>query len=132
MKSGNYSTKTEICLLFLDLFLLKLWYISIFPNKLDISPTKRKELFPVLCRKFFRLYLWKYLGPICILSCTAIFGKISENFFTVYPSARSLFFRFYQVITEGPDQRTQDSKTLKSIVKKSQDMAILKAANFFL
>ena len=32
--------KTEICSLFLDLFPLKLWNISIFPNKLDISPTK--------------------------------------------------------------------------------------------
>ena len=33
MKSGNYSTKTEICSLFLHLFPLKLWNISIFSNK---------------------------------------------------------------------------------------------------
>ena len=79
-----YSTKTEICLLFLDLFPLKLWNISIFPNKLDISPAKQLELFPVLCRKYSRLYLWKNLRPICILSCPTIFGKIFEILFTVY------------------------------------------------
>ena len=40
-KNGNYSTKTEICSLFLDLFPLKLLNKYIFPNKLDISLTKQ-------------------------------------------------------------------------------------------
>ena len=40
-KNGNLFT-------FLDLFPFKLWDILIFPNKLDISATKQKELFPIL------------------------------------------------------------------------------------
>ena len=47
---------------------------------MDISPIKQYELFPVLCREYFRLYIWKNLRPICILSCATIFGKMTEIF----------------------------------------------------
>ena len=45
-----------------------------------ISPLLGNPLFPVLCRKYFRLYLWKNLRPICILSCPTIFEKFPNIF----------------------------------------------------
>ena len=47
--------------------------------------SSRSEIFTTLSLENFR--------PICILSCPTIFGKISENFFTVYEfnSSYSLF-----------------------------------------